>query len=78
MIYGPRGIGKTHLTLGIGYVVASGGTFLRWEAAKPRRVLVPDGEMPAVVLHERLARIADAQPLERVRNPCCSISRVVL
>ena len=58
MIYGPRGIGKTHVSLGSAYAIASGGTFLRWQAAKPRRVLFLDGEMPAVTLKERLAAIA--------------------
>ena len=57
MIHAYRGTGKTHCTLGIGYAVASGGTFLKWTAPKPRGVLIIDGEMPAVVLQERLARI---------------------
>ncbi len=60
MIFGPRGIGKTHLTLGCAYAIASGGCFLRWRAPTPRRVLVIDGEMPAATLQERLARIIDA------------------
>ncbi len=64
MIYGPRGIGKTHLSLGIAYAVATGGRFLRWQAPRPRRVLVIDGEMPAVVLQERLASIVAAGSLE--------------
>ena len=64
MVYGPRGIGKTHLSLGIAYAVATGGVFLRWKAPRPRRVLVIDGEMPAIVLQERLAAIVDASDLE--------------
>lgn len=64
MIYGPRGIGKTHLSLGIAFAVATGGVFLRWKADRPRRVLVIDGEMPGVVLQERLSAIVDAAPLE--------------
>ena len=64
MIYGPRGIGKTHLSLGIAYAVATGGRFLRWQAPRPRRVLVIDWEMPAVVLQERLAAIVAAGSLE--------------
>jgi KaiC/GvpD/RAD55 family RecA-like ATPase len=64
MIYGPRGIGKTHLTLGIAYAIASGGTFLSWWAPKPRRVLVIDGEMPAGVLQERLAAIVERSETE--------------
>lgn len=64
MVYGPRGTGKTHLTLGVAYAVATGGAFLRWRAPRPRRVLVIDGEMPAVTLQERLAAIVAAAPLE--------------
>lgn len=64
MVYGPRGIGKTHLSLGIAYAVATGGVFLRWRAPRPRRVLLIDGEMPGVVLQERLAAIVKAEPKE--------------
>ncbi len=64
MLYGPRGIGKTHLTLGCAYAIASGGRFLRWQAPRPRRVLILDGEMPAVVLQERLAAIVAASERE--------------
>lgn len=63
MIYGPRGIGKTHLTLGCAYAIASGGTFLRWTAPQPRRVLVIDGEMPAVTLQERMTAVIGAAGL---------------
>lgn len=58
MVYAFRGIGKTHLSLGIAYAVASGGTFLRWQAQEPAGVLFLDGEMPAAVIQERLAYIA--------------------
>ena len=60
MIYGPRGIGKTHMTLECAYAIASGGRFLRWSAGEARRVIVIDGEMPAVVLQERMNRIVEA------------------
>jgi len=67
MVYGPRGLGKTHVGLGIAYAVASGGEFLRWRAPEPRQVLYIDGEMPAAVVQERLAGIvagckADPKP----------------
>ncbi len=58
MVYGPRGIGKTHLILHIAHAVACGGEFLGWQVPKPRRVLVIDGEMPAIALKERLAMVA--------------------
>lgn len=57
MIHAFRGIGKTHLSLGVAYAVAKGGEFLEWKAPMPRNVLYVDGEMPASTLQERLARI---------------------
>ena len=57
IIYAPRGVGKTHVALGIGYAVACGGVFLKWEAPEPRRVLYIDGEMPAATMKERLIHI---------------------
>jgi putative DNA primase/helicase len=57
MIHAPRGIGKTHLALSIGYAAASGGSFLGFEAPHPRRVLYLDGEMPANAMQRRVALI---------------------
>lgn len=57
MLYAYRGIGKTHLALGIAVAVASGTRFLRWNAPRPRRVLYVDGELPAATLREWLAMI---------------------
>lgn len=64
MAHAYRGVGKTHLNLGIAYAVASGGTFLKWTAAKPRRVLYLDGEMPACAIQERLSAIAQGADTE--------------
>jgi putative DNA primase/helicase len=58
MLYAPRGIGKTLLSLSIGLAVASGSTLLRWFAPRPRNVLYVDGEMPLVSLQERLRLIS--------------------
>ena len=60
MLYAARGTGKTHVALGIAYAVASGGSFLKWRAPKPRRVLLVDGEMPAAALRQRLQGLAAA------------------
>ncbi|MCC6780468.1 MAG: AAA family ATPase, partial [Hyphomicrobiales bacterium] len=57
MLYAARGIGKTHVALGIAHAVATGSRFLTWRAPRPRRVLLIDGEMPAVTLRERLQAI---------------------
>jgi putative DNA primase/helicase len=59
MIHAERGIGKTHVALGTAWAIHVGARFLRWTAPQPRRVLLLDGEMPAVALKERLARIAE-------------------
>ena len=57
MIHAYRGIGKTHVALGVGYAVASAGSFLGWKAQRPAGVLLLDGEMPGPALQERLAAI---------------------
>ncbi len=64
MVFAPRGVGKTYVALGIAYAVSSGGQFLKWEAPKARRVLYIDGEMPGVVMQERLAGIVGASDKE--------------
>jgi hypothetical protein len=64
MVYAMRGIGKTHVALGIGLAVASGTKFLKWTAPKPRRVLLVDGEMPAAALQERLASMIASAALD--------------
>lgn len=59
MIYAPRGIGKTHVSLGIACAVAAGTSFLNWDVPEPQGVLFIDGEMPANLLQERLTGIMD-------------------
>jgi RecA-family ATPase len=60
MIHARRGVGKTHVGLGIAFAVASGGTFLCWTAEKPRGVLYIDGEMPASTMQDRLKALVTA------------------
>jgi hypothetical protein len=55
LVYGPPGIGKSFLALGIAWAVASGESFLGWQAPRPRRVLYVDGEMGAAEIGDRLA-----------------------
>jgi putative DNA primase/helicase len=55
LVYGPAGIGKSFLALGIAWAVASGGSFLGWRSTRPCRVLYVDGEMGAAELGNRLA-----------------------
>jgi hypothetical protein len=60
MIHAYRGIGKTHVALGIAHAIATGSTFLKWSAPQPRRVLIVDGEMPEYTLQERLKALVKA------------------
>jgi putative DNA primase/helicase len=58
MVYAPRGLGKSWFALSLGVAVASGASFLRWQAPNPRRVLLVDGEMPLSELQKRLAALS--------------------
>lgn len=65
MVHAWRGVGKTHFNLGVGYALASGGSFLGWKAVRPVRVLYLDGEMPGHALLGRVAAMVgsnDHQP----------------
>lgn len=64
MVYAPRGVGKTFVGLNVAYAVASASEFLNWQASKPNGVLYLDGEMPAVVMQERLAQIVKSHDKE--------------
>jgi len=67
-IHGPRGLGKSHVALGIGIAVATGGTFLRWSAPRRRKVLLIDGEMPAALLQTWLAEAKAAAGIRTLNN----------
>ena len=60
LLYGPRGLGKTFVALGIAWAAASGGSFLNWRAHRPHRVVYVDGEMAAVDMKARLALLGSA------------------
>src|SRR5947209_6085240 len=55
LVWGPAGVGKSFFALGIAWAVASGGSFLGWQAPRPRRVLYVDGELGVAGLRDRLA-----------------------
>lgn len=57
MVYAYRGVGKTFFALSVAYTVASGGSYLGWDAPAPAGVLYLDGEMPGPVMQMRLAQI---------------------
>ncbi len=62
LLYGPRGLGKTFVALGIAWAAASGGSFLNWRASRPHRVVYVDGEMAAVDMKQRLRLLGSAPP----------------
>src|SRR5262245_19137100 len=62
LLYGPRGLGKTFVALGIAWAAASGGSFLDWRASRPHRVVYIDGEMAAADLRARLKLLGSAPP----------------
>lgn len=64
MLFAWRGVGKTHFALNLAYAVASGGSFLGWEAPEPNSVLYIDGEMPGGAMQARLASIVTASDKE--------------
>ena len=77
MLYSKRGVGKTYTALGIAVAVATGSRFLRWSAAKARRVLYVDGEMPAATMRERLASIIAGQPPDAPDMPSPDFLRII-
>jgi hypothetical protein len=59
LVWGETGVGKTLFALDLASAVASGGSFLGWEArGRPACVAYFDGELPAETFKERLQFIA--------------------
>ena len=54
MIYAKAGIGKTWFTLGLLLAIVNGSNFLRFNADKPRKAVLIDGEMSPIELQSRL------------------------
>jgi predicted ATP-dependent serine protease len=62
MIFGPRGVGKTYLSIGLAVALASGSDFLSWETPEPAGVLVVDGEMALDDLRQRVINLSGDRP----------------
>lgn len=60
-IFAATGVGKTIFALNLAYSMAAGGSFLKYTAPKPRRVLYIDGEMSYVDIHARMTQIKNQQ-----------------
>lgn len=61
LLYAKRGVGKTHMALGIACAVAKGDNFLKWTASKPKKVLYIDGEMSAYSMQARLRKMVNTE-----------------
>src|SRR6267154_948977 len=66
MVHGWRGLGKTHVGLGISAAIACGGSFLDWKAPARAPVLFVDGEMCAQDLQQWVSEALAGQPA----GPC--------
>jgi hypothetical protein len=71
-IFSWRGIGKTWVGLSLANAIASGGTFLKWQAPKPSRVLFVDGELDQESLQDRVREIGAANN-ENFELLCCDM-----
>jgi putative DNA primase/helicase len=64
MLYAGRGTGKPYVACGMSYATATGTSFLKWQAPKPRKVLHCDGEMAAVDLRQRFGEIMSSSSVK--------------
>lgn len=62
MLFAPRGVGKTFLSLAIAISIAEGSAFLSYTVERPRRTLYVDGEMPLSDLKSRVVLMAPNPP----------------
>jgi putative DNA primase/helicase len=62
LLYGPPGVGKSLVTLGIAHAVATGDSFLGWHAPRPHRVLYLDGYTTPAEMKRRLALFGPPPP----------------
>lgn len=67
MVFGPRGIGKTMLQLGLTAGLVTGTKFLAWEVSAPVGVLYIDGEMPLDELRTRTTALLVHPPKAPLR-----------
>jgi AAA domain len=71
MVYSPAGCGKSFFTMSIAIAVAGGGSLFGWKAPKARKVLLVDGEMGLIDLHDRsrdLLTAVEGADEPKVRN----------
>ncbi|GAN78616.1 AAA domain-containing protein [Acidocella aminolytica 101 = DSM 11237] len=78
LLWAPTGVGKTMLVNTLALAVAGGGKVAGWEADKPRKVLLVDGEMHIEDLKDRMVLLGDAVEgidMEAARSNLVILSR---
>jgi hypothetical protein len=68
MIHAWRGVGKTHVMLGMAVAQASGGKFLNWHAPKASRVIYVDGEMADINIQQWLRDTVEQEGMPALRQ----------
>src|SRR5436853_282667 len=66
LIYGPPGVGKSFLALGLALAAAGAGSMLGWTTPRPHKVLYLDGEMRRETVTERLRLFGPLPPSLRM------------
>lgn len=54
LMFAPTGIGKTMMTMALGFAMAAGAPFLHWQGRRPSRVLFVDGELSRRLMKRRI------------------------
>jgi len=62
MVYGSRGVGKTHFSVGLAVALATGQKFLKWDVSKPVGVFLVDGEMALDEFRNRVTNHLPEEP----------------
>lgn len=62
MLFAPRGVGKTFLSLALATSLALGTNFLAYDVSRKWRTLYFDGEMPLADLKQRIGQLSPVPP----------------
>lgn len=68
MVYGWRGVGKSHFILCVAISMATGAKFLGYAPEEPLKVVILDGEMDLCTLKKRLVRTNRSLRVEPTHN----------
>jgi len=78
MVYGPGGVGKSHLLYSIVWSLDQGRPFMYWNVSKRRTVLLIDTEMPERLIQKRLDGWFESSPPDKAYILSSALFRTVL